>query len=152
METDERYRDAQIQSKSWDAEYYRTQQQIMLGTPILREVAKELKLQSYFEVEAVESAMVRVKKLLQAIRIPQSRIFHIKAVTPDPQLSARLANSVARAYIRKSFQDSLSHNQEVLGWLEEAQKSEGQTIAIEDPFGNVKQMTREGNTMAFTFF
>ncbi len=122
-------------------EYYKTQQQIMMGRPILTEVSKLLQLKNYFEVKTDEEAANYAAQMVSVSQLPKSRIFYITGKSSDARLAANLANEVAKAYIRKSFQDSLYYSQEILNWLEQAEKSEHKTVTIEDPFGKVKELT-----------
>ncbi|MCB9800112.1 MAG: polysaccharide biosynthesis tyrosine autokinase [Candidatus Omnitrophica bacterium] len=140
---DEGWDDQGISNQSWTQEYYSTQEEIMLGSPILKEVSDQLKLKEYFETEDDDQVVKILKGMLMAKHLPRSRIFNVTADTTDPRLSARLATAVARAYIRKSFQDSLFYNQEILGWLEQVEQQGNEKITIEDPFGNIKMVTKE---------
>ncbi len=122
----------------WE-DYYVTQENIMTGDTVLRETVDEMKLLEYFEVEEMDIAAARIKSFLQVKRIKGSRLFDIVASQSDPQFAAALANTVARAYIRKNFENQLYYSKELLTWL----PREGEEmITVEDPFGKVKQMTR----------
>src|SRR3989338_7624733 len=76
-------------------------------------------------------------------RIRTSRLFNISVTADDAQLSANLDNAIARAYIRKNFEDFLYYSKEILAWLPQEGQSESDTITIEDPFGKVKQVSRK---------
>ena len=121
-------------------DYYNTQKELMLGTTVLRQVADELKLADFYHVSSEEEAAIRAKGQLRVDRIRQSRLFNITAVSKDPQFSASLANAVARAYIRKNFEDMLYFSKEILNWIPQ---EGGETITVEDPFGKVKEISRD---------
>ena len=121
-------------------DYFQTQKEIMLGPTVLRQVVDELKLLDYFRVQDVDVAVARVRGYLGISQIRGSRIFNIIATSPDPQFSTTLANSVARAYIRKNFEERLYFSKEILSWIPEEGK---EVITIQDPFGEVKQVSRE---------
>ncbi len=122
-------------------EFYKTQQQIMVGRSILTEVSKALQLQNYFEVKSDEAAAARLAQMASVTQVPRSRIFYITVKAAEPRLAANIANEIAKSYIRKSFQDSLYYNQEILTWLEQAEKNETKKVTIEDPFGKVKEVS-----------
>jgi capsular exopolysaccharide synthesis family protein len=124
----------------WQEDYYNTQKEIMMGPAVLRQVVDEMKLVDRFKVATVDDAVERMKTHVTVDRIRQSRLFVISAVSADPRFSMSLANAVGRAYIRKNFEDLLYFSKEILGWLPQ----EGtDTITVKDPFGNVRQVTRE---------
>ena len=124
----------------WQEDYYGTQKEIMFGSTVLRMVADEMKLVDYFHVKEIDETVPRVKDHLKIERIKESRLFNIVATSPDPLFSMTLANAVARAYIRKNFEDILYFSKEILAWIPQ----EGQeTVTIQDPFGKMKQISRE---------
>ncbi|MDP3919937.1 MAG: polysaccharide biosynthesis tyrosine autokinase [Candidatus Omnitrophota bacterium] len=123
--------------------YYNTQIQLMKGPSVLRQVVKELKLTDYFETSNEDEAVTRVMGMLQVSHIRNSRLFSIQIKGHDAKMVANLANGVARAYIRKNFEDSLYYSKELLAWLPDQGEGDSNIITIEDPFGNIKQMTRE---------
>ncbi len=124
----------------WQEDYYNTQKEIMMSPTVLRQVVDELRLVDQFKVSGVDAAVEKLKGDIQIDRIRQSRLFVVNASSPDPRFSMTLANAVARAYIRKNFEDLLYFSKEILGWLPQ----EGtDTISVKDPFGNVRQVTRE---------
>ncbi len=122
-------------------EYFKTQEQILIGRPILTEVADVLNLKKFFEVKTQEAAVDRVRSLVFAAQMPRSRIFIVSAKTGDPKLAASLANEIAKAYIRKSFKDSLYYSREILTWLEQAEESKTGKITVEDPFGKPREVS-----------
>lgn len=124
----------------WMEDYFVTQKEIMLGPTVLRQVVDELKLVDYFRSPDVDSAVSLTRSFLRVTRIRDSRLFNITAVSPDPQFSVSLANSVARAYIRKNFEELLYFSKEILSWVPEEGKD---VMTIQDPFGQVKQVSRE---------
>lgn len=124
----------------WMEDYFQTQKEMMLSPTVLRQVVDELKLVDYFRTNDSESAVSRSRGFLKVSRIRDSRLFNIVATSPDPQFSVTLANAVARAYIRKNFEDLLYFSKEILSWVPQ----EGQeVITIQDPFGEVKQVSRK---------
>lgn len=124
----------------WAEDYYTTQKEIMLSPTVLRQAVAEMKLVEYFGAPDIDTAAAIARGHLQVVRVRDSRLFNIVATSNDPQFSMTLANAVSRAYIRKNFEDMLYFSKELLSWV----PREGQeTISVEDPFGKVKQMTRD---------
>lgn len=124
----------------YEEDYYNTQKEMMLGSTVLRQVVDELKLQEYFRVRNIDDAVQLVRGHLRIERLRLSRLFNITSTSSDPQFSMTLSNAVARAYIRKNFEDLLYFSREILAWLPEEGK---EVITIEDPFGKIKQISRE---------
>ncbi len=130
-------------AQSWSDDYYKTQLEIMTGPTVLRQVVSDLKLTNYFESEDEERIAGRVRDMLTVTQIKQSRLFNIQVSSNDPKLAASIANAVSRSYIRKNFEDSLYYSKEMLAWLPQQGGSNSDVVTIEDPFGNVRQITRE---------
>jgi len=124
----------------WMEDYYVTQREIMLGATVLRQVVDELKLVDYFDAPDVDGAVNRARSYLSVSRIRDSRLFDIVVVSDNAQFSMNLANAVARAYIRKNFEDLLYFSKEILSWIPQDEKD---VITVEDPFGKIKQVSRQ---------
>ncbi|MBN1689315.1 MAG: polysaccharide biosynthesis tyrosine autokinase [Candidatus Omnitrophica bacterium] len=132
---------SESRGRAWADEYYVTQMEIMRSAAVLKQVVQELKLTDYYENPNEESVAGMLRGRTKVYRIGKSRLFNIRVSANDPQFSAKLANAVARAYIRKNFEDVLYYSKEILAWLPEDGK-ENEVVSIQDPFGEVKQMTR----------
>ena len=124
----------------WQEDYYTTQKEIMVSPTVLRQVVDEMKLTDYFKMKSMDDAATRLKGYLRVDRIKGSRLFDVVATSPDPAFSMSLANNTARAYIRKNFEDLLYFSKEILSWVP---KEGEETMTVQDPFGKVKQITRE---------
>ena len=129
------------QAQGYEMDYYNTQLEIMKSSAVLGQVVNELKLTDYYGNNNEEAAIANVRNLLRISKVGQSRLFNIGVRGTDPQLLTGIANAVARAYVRKNFEDVLYYSKEIMGWLPD-DKNKG-PIAVEDPFGNVKQVTKE---------
>jgi capsular exopolysaccharide synthesis family protein len=123
-------------------DYYDTQVEIMQAPAVLRQVDEELKLADYFGVSNEELSIVKIRDMVRVQRIGDSRLFNILVTATEPQLASRIANAIARSYIRKNFENMLYYSKEILGWLPQ-QGGLDEKVSIEDPFGNVKQVSRE---------
>ena len=134
------------EGESFTADYYATQTEIMHSTAVMKQVGQELKLGEYLGIEDEDLIAGRVEKMVSIKRVPNTRLFNIIVNADSPQMAASVANAVARAYIRKNFENMLYYSKEILAWLPQKDKPENNTnatISVEDPFGNVKQVTRE---------
>ncbi len=131
-----------LEANAYDTDYYNTQLEIMRSSSVLRQVVNELKLTDYFGIQNEELAVEYLKGLLAVERVSQSRLVNISATGADPQIVASIANATARAYVRKNFEDVLYYSKEILGWLPDSSNSKD-IVTIEDPFGTVKQVSRE---------
>lgn len=132
-----------MSAQSWSEDYYKTQLEIMTGPTVLRQVVSDLKLTNYFESEDEDHIVDKVRGMLTVAQIKQSRLFNIRVTADDPKLAANIANAVAKSYIRKNFEDSLYYSKELLAWLPQKGAENSDVVTIEDPFGNVRQITRE---------
>lgn len=128
------------QGQGYEIDYYTTQLEIMKSSAVLGQVVNELKLTDYYGNNNEELAIANTRKTLRINRVGQSRLFNITVRGTDPQILTAIANSVARAYVRKNFEDVLYYSKEIMGWLPD-DKGTG-PIAVEDPFGNVKQVSK----------
>lgn len=121
-------------------DYYTTQQQIMVGPTVLRQVVDEMKLVEFFRVAAMDEAVSRLKAHIRVDRVRGSRLFNLMATSSDPQFAMNLANTASRAYIRKNFEDMLYFSREIFTWFPEEGKAD---FTVEDPFGKMRQLSRE---------
>ena len=136
-----RGQDSEQNPEGWSEDYYNTQMQIMKGPTVLRQVIDNLKLLEYFEEPNPDEVVETLRKIMEIQRIRGSRLFNISIRADNPKLSADIANGIAQAYIRKNFEDSLYYSKEILSWL--PSETQADTVTIQDPFGNMKQVTRE---------
>ena len=134
---------ADLSAESWSEDYYKTQLEILTGPTVLRQVVGDLKLTNYYDAEDEDAIVHKVKQMLTVARIKQSRLFNIQVAASDPRMAANIANAVARAYIRKNFEDSLYYSKELLAWLPQQGGGDSDVITIEDPFGNTRQLSRQ---------
>jgi capsular exopolysaccharide synthesis family protein len=142
--------DKQAQStetEGYQTEYYLTQMEIMTNQAVLRQVVEELKLAKYFSetqgsILDNDHAVEMLKTMVTVKRIGQSRLINISVKGKDPKLVANIANVLARAYVRRNFEEQLYYSKEVLNWLP-SNGDPKEMITITSPMGGVKQMSRE---------
>lgn len=124
----------------WQEDYYTTQKEIITSPTVLRMVVDELKLTEYFHVKSLDDAASILKGYVRVDRVRGARLFNIYTHSTDPMFSMTLANAVARAYIRKNFEDLLYFSKEILNWVPQRGKD---VLTVEDPFGKVRQVSRQ---------
>ena len=132
-----------VEGQGLTEDYYNTQIEIMRSPSVLNYVVQELKLKDYYGTDNDDSVTERLKGMLVIKRIGNSRLFNLTVTADDARLTQSLANSIARAYIRKNFEDALYYSKEVLGWLPQAGGDPKEKITVEDPLGGMRQVTRE---------
>lgn len=131
-----------IDIQGWTEDYYNTQKEIISSPTVLRQVMAELPLAGYFENDNEESLMTGLRGMLVVERVRNSRLFNIRVTAVDPQWAANIANALARAYIRKNFEDFLYYSKEILAWLPQADGTDQDWVTLQDPFGGAKQVSR----------
>lgn len=129
-------------AESLSEDYYNTQIEIIVSQAVLSQVVDDLSLKKYFGIDDQNTVIKRVAGMISVERVRRSRIFQIQAESSDPVLAQKLANSVARAYIKKNFEDLLYYTREIVNWLPK-DGSPDETITIEDPLGRVKEVSRK---------
>lgn len=128
-------------SEAWSEDYYTTQVEIMKSTTILKQVIKELKMEGIFDALNPDKNEQAIREMIDVQRIKSSRLFDIVVTSSDAEQAANIANSIAKAYVKKNFEDSLYYSKEILAWL--PKEGEGDLVSVTDPFGNIKQVSRE---------
>lgn len=88
-------------------EDYNIEMEIMRSKGVLMQVVQNLNLKEPLGAGNEEEAAARVRDLLSVRRSGTSRMIHLTVTAEDPQLAADLANAVARATIRKYFENAL---------------------------------------------
>lgn len=126
-----------------DDMYFATEIEIMRSKSVMSRVVNDLKLVDYFGVPTEEDAIWRVLQMLRIERTSDmSRILNIGVVALDPQIATNIANAVARGYIRVNFENSLYYSKEIMNWIPQEEGNPADTITIQDPDGEVRQMRR----------
>src|SRR3989338_3961058 len=110
------------EAESFTADYYATQIEIMHSTAVLKQVGQELKLNEYLGIEDEDLVAGKIQGMVSIKRVPATRLFDITVNADSPQMAASVANAVARAYIRKNFENMLYYSKEILAWLPPKEK------------------------------
>lgn len=130
------------EAESLTEDYYNTESEIMRSNAVLRQVITNLKLMDYFGFPTEEETFAKIKKMIQIKRVGTSRIFNIYITANDPQLAMNMSNEIARAYVRKNFENTLYYSKEILNWLPQDGKPED-VLTIPGANGEMKQVKRE---------
>lgn len=67
----------------------------------------------------IEQAALRLRGIMTASSVRGSRVLQVRVTTASPELSARIANGVARAYIEDKLEASDEAAQRAISWLRE---------------------------------
>jgi polysaccharide biosynthesis transport protein len=101
-------------------DYYRTQYEIMTSRPIVEKVIETLNLKK--RMPGLERAADPVRAFLGGVTIEpkrNTRLVLVRYDSPDPALSAEIANALARQYAKHNLDIKLKGAQEALAWLTE---------------------------------
>ena len=129
------------EAQAFSAEYYKTQKRLMKHDTVLKQVVQDLKLETYFGRD-LEGSANRLKRMVRVRQVGKSRLFDIWVQGKDPKVLAKIANAVARAFIKKNFEENIYYTKEILQWIPEGGK-DTDVVTIETPLGGLKQMTRK---------
>ncbi len=107
---------------SWtsDEDYYRTQYQLLETRTLLEKVYQDLNLS---EVPEFAGSWKTLKGALKIEPVTRSRLLNLTISSYDPQLAAKIANSVAKTFTEQNVKNRLSMASEVLTALETTEQS-----------------------------
>ena len=71
------------------------------------------------EAQAIEAAARRLRADMQIATIPDTRVLQIRYTSTSPDLSARVANAIARAFIDDQIESTEEASQRAIDWLRE---------------------------------
>jgi capsular exopolysaccharide synthesis family protein len=97
-------------------EYYETQYKLIKSPTLLKKVADTLGLKA----DDTRKGNASVKKLLKAVKVApvrNSQLVEISAEDPDPELAAKIANTVADEYIKQNLGRNINTANEAAVWL-----------------------------------
>lgn len=97
-------------------EYYETQYKLIKSPTLLKKVADTLGLKA----NDIRKDSTTVKKLLKVVKVSpvrNSQLVEISAEDPNPELAAKIANTVADEYIRQNLERNINVANEAAVWL-----------------------------------
>lgn len=111
-----------ISSWSSDEDYYRTQYKLLESRTLLEQVYNDLNLQEYPEFSNPQGWQ-KLKDKITVSPIARSRLVTIEAKSFDPELSAKIANTISETFIKNNLSNRISMGQDVIKALESTEAS-----------------------------
>lgn len=165
-------------SNTWNYEFYQTQLELLESRTLSENVARELGLAEDADFlfpgmdneavleqrrllpreERLYIATQRVAAGTKITPVPGSSVFQLTYTSPDPELSARIANATAETFIATSLQRRFEATSYAREFLEERlqttrerlEESERQAVQYAREQGLVSLDNRDGTTRALT--
>ena len=117
-------------------DYYETQYRLIKSKTLIKKVADSLG----FKPDNPHKGNNPVKKLLKAIKVKpvkKSQLVEINVENPNPEMAAKIANTVAGEYIRQNLERNISASGNAAEWLskkidEQRQKLRDAEIALHE--------------------
>ncbi|MFA6433607.1 MAG: polysaccharide biosynthesis tyrosine autokinase [Elusimicrobiales bacterium] len=100
-----------------DEDYYQTQYKLLKSEALLKTVYTRLNLETLPEFSGVYGYLKLMKPVVVS-PVPRSRLVYVKADSFDPQLAARIANTVAEVFIEQNLSNQLFISKDVLKALQ----------------------------------
>lgn len=99
--------------------FYSTQIEMVQREEILKKTIEDLKLAEFFETTPSEALQILSRHILKVKYVLGTQILAVSATTSDPEIAAKIANSICENYIRLSAIDRLRVSAEVLKLFQE---------------------------------
>mgnify|MGYP000504067959 CR=1 FL=1 len=115
-------------------DYYETQYKLIKSRTLLGKVADSLGLKA--DNPHKGAAVQKLLKVVKVNPVKNSQLVKISAEDPEPQMAARLANTVAEEYITQNLERNISATNEAARWLakrieEQRQKLRDSELALQ---------------------
>ncbi len=105
-----------------EEDYYRTQYQLLESRSLLEKVYRNMDLGRY-EQFANPGGYRKLKEALYIEPITRSRLVNVSVTTYDPQLSAEIANTLAKTFVADNVSNRIFMGQDVIAALENTERS-----------------------------
>jgi len=97
---------------------FETQLHVIKSDPVSERVVRRLALvPPEASEEAFKAASMRVKNAITVNRLPETRLFNIHAVNPDPAQARDIANTTAEVYIELNDERKVETTRKSVAWL-----------------------------------
>ncbi|MDD5021092.1 MAG: polysaccharide biosynthesis tyrosine autokinase, partial [Endomicrobiaceae bacterium] len=112
---------------SWtsDEDYYRTQYKLLESRTLLEKVHKALNLDTYEEFKN-PNGWIKLKDRMEISPIVRSRLVNLEVSSYEKNLTAKIANSVAKTFVTDNISNRVVIAQDVINALESSEKSHQQ--------------------------
>ena len=113
-----------VKLTSWssDEDYYRTQYNLLESRSLLEKVYNQLDLGKVEQFSA-PSGIKKLKKAINISPVVRSRLVNVEVSSYDPQLSAKIANTIVKTFVENNLTSRITMASEVIKALESTQKS-----------------------------
>jgi len=96
-------KELKVAQERQSVDYYNTQLAIIKSSSVLLAVAEELNLKEHYGVTDERKAADVLRGKILAYRTPKTQLINVEAKNKDRIWAAKLANSVAQAYIHETL-------------------------------------------------
>jgi capsular exopolysaccharide synthesis family protein len=123
-------------------DYYQTQYKLIKSQSVMKKVADSLGLKvnnSHKEADPVKKLL----KIVEVYPVRNSQLVKITAQDPDPQMAARIANTVTDEYITQNLERNINATNEAARWL--STKIEEQRKKLRDSEAALQKYRKEHN-------
>lgn len=109
---------------SWssDEDYYITQYRLLESRSLLEKVYKEMDLNQYQEFRN-PGGWIKLKNNVKIIPITRSRLLNLEVRSYDKDLTAKIANTIAKTFVSDNINNRISIAKDVIGALEATERS-----------------------------
>jgi len=97
-------------------EYYETQYKLIKSPTLLKKVADAVGLKAG-ERRKGDTPVKKLLKVIKVTPVRNSQLLEISAEDPNPELAAKIANTVAEEYIRQNLERNINAANEAAEWL-----------------------------------
>ncbi|MDR2191437.1 MAG: polysaccharide biosynthesis tyrosine autokinase [Endomicrobium sp.] len=122
--------DTQSSVTSWtsDEDYYRTQYKMLESRSLLSGVYDELDLGKYdeFRTKGLERNIDKLRKKIKIVPVVRSRLVNLEVSSVDAELSAKIANTLARNYVAGNISNRVLIAKDLVNALNNSDKSSAQ--------------------------
>lgn len=143
-----------LQMENFTDGYIETQEKLLQSDSVARAVIHQLDFADRAKFNPGGKASNRDQRVLQnfeerlsVIPIPRSRLVRVMFDSEDPQLAARVVNSVAESYIEQNLQAHWDAAQRATNWL--AHQLDGLKIKLEKSEDQLQQYAQQNGLLYF---
>lgn len=120
-------------------DYLTTQIQILKGVPVVREAVEKIRFHEKMKLSLTRAVQIAAASL-RAASIGETRIVRVSFQSPNPDLSAEMANAISEVYIKKNVENRLYFSREILNLLPEETQH---TITEQSPMGQLEELSKK---------
>ncbi|MDD3053140.1 MAG: polysaccharide biosynthesis tyrosine autokinase [Endomicrobiaceae bacterium] len=107
---------------SSDEDYYRTQYKLLESRSLLEKVYNDMNLDQYHEFKN-PNGWFKLKNKINIVPITRSRLLNLEVKSYDKNLSATIANTIAKTFVADNINNRISMAKDVIAALETTERS-----------------------------